>query len=119
MGITTGFFGRVMVVVGRPEQSGCPGAVPFAGFVEEIIWRGYFIEKLIASGRTEREAIIYSAASFAFTHGIMIWDKLIVTFIWGLIAGLYYVRERNIPELMITHIVIDIIAFWLSLFSPI
>lgn len=90
-----------------------------AGFVEELIWRGYFVERLIAIGKTERGAIIYSSISFALIHGFIIVDKLIVTFIWGVIAGAYYVRERNIPVLMITHVVVDVIAFWVSLFRPI
>lgn len=90
-----------------------------AGFVEELIWRGYFIEKLIATGKTEQRAIIYSSISFALIHGFIIVDKLIVTFIWGIIAGTYYVRERNIPVLITTHIIIDVIAFWLSLIRPI
>jgi len=90
-----------------------------AGFVEELIWRGYFIEKLIATGKTERRAIVYSSISFALIHGFIIVDKLIVTFVWGIISGAYYVRERNIPVLMATHIVVDVIAFWLSLFRPI
>lgn len=89
-----------------------------AGFVEELIWRGYFVEKLIAIGRTEWRAIVYSSISFAVIHGFIIVDKLVVTFIWGIIAGAYYVRERNIPFLMATHIVVDVIAFWLSLSRP-
>jgi membrane protease YdiL (CAAX protease family) len=90
-----------------------------AGFVEELIWRGYFIERLIATGRTEWKAIIYSSVSFAFIHGVVVWDKLIVTFVWGIIAGCYYIRERNLPVLMATHIIIDMIAFGLSIFRPI
>jgi len=90
-----------------------------AGFVEELIWRGYFIEKLLAMGMTERKAIIYSSVSFAFIHGFTIPDKLVVTFLFGLIAGAYYVRERNLPVLMVSHVVLDVIAFALSMFRPI
>jgi len=90
-----------------------------AGFVEELIWRGYFIEKLLAMGKTEWKAIIYSSVSFAFIHGIFIPDKVAVTFLFGLIAGAYYVRERNLPVLMVSHVVLDVIAFALSMFRPI
>jgi len=90
-----------------------------AGFVEELIWRGYFIEKLLATGKTERKAIIYSSVSFAFIHGFTIPDKLVVTFLFGLIAGAYYVKERNLPVLMVSHVLIDVIAFGLSMFRPI
>ena len=90
-----------------------------AGFVEELIWRGYFIEKLLASRKTEWKAIVYSSVSFAFIHGVIVIDKLAVTFLFGLIAGAYYVKERNLPVLMATHVIVDVIAFWLSLFRPI
>lgn len=89
-----------------------------AGLVEELIWRGYFIEKQLEAGKTRWRAIIYSSVSFALIHGIILVDKLIVTFTWGIIAGAYYVKERNIPVLMATHTVIDVIAFWMSLFRP-
>ena len=90
-----------------------------AGFVEELIWRGYFIENLLAIGKTEWKAIIYSSISFAFIHGFTIPDKLAVTFLFGLIAGAYYVRERNLPVLIVSHVVLDVIAFSLSMFRPI
>jgi len=86
-----------------------------AGFVEELIWRGYFIEKLLATGRSELKSIVYSSISFAFIHGFIVLDKLVVTFLFGLIAGAYYVKERNIPVLIAAAIVVDVIAFALVL----
>ena len=32
-----------------------------AGFTEELIWRGYFIDKLLATGSSEKRGIIYSS----------------------------------------------------------
>ena len=87
-----------------------------AGFVEELIWRCYFIEKLIATGRTKWRAIILSSISFAFIHGFLVIDKLAVTFLFGIIAGAYYVSERNLPVLMVSHVVLDVIAFGLPFF---
>jgi len=89
-----------------------------AGFVEELIWRGYLIEKLLAMNKTEWKAIIYSSVSFAFIHGFFVPDKLAVTFLFGLIAGAYYVRERNLLVLMVSHVAVDVIAFALSMFRP-
>jgi len=89
-----------------------------AGFVEELIWRGYFIENLLRAGKAEWKAIIYSSTSFAFIHGFIIVDKLIVTFLFGVIAGAYYLRERNIPVLMATHMIVDVIAFSMTIFKP-
>ena len=87
-----------------------------AGFVEELIWRGYFIEKLIATGKTKWRAIILSSISFAFIHGFLVLDKLAVTFLFGIIAGVYYVSERNLLVLMGSHVVLDVIAFGLPFF---
>jgi len=87
-----------------------------AGFVEELIWRGYFIEKLLAKGYSEWKTILFSSISFAFIHGLLV-DKLIVTFLFGLIAGIYYLRERNLVVLMGIHTVVDIVGFALKIFA--
>jgi len=87
-----------------------------AGVVEEILWRGYFIERLLASGRTEPKAILLSSVSFAFIHGFFLMDKILITALFGVIAGLYYVRERNLLVIMATHVVVDVIAFSLPFY---
>ncbi len=88
-----------------------------AGFVEELIWRGYFIEKLEDAGYAEWKGIALSAISFALIHGFFVVDKLLVTFVWGIIAGTYYVKERNLPILMITHVIVDVVTFGLEIFA--
>ena len=88
-----------------------------AGVTEELIWRGYFIDKLLASGRSETKAVVYSALSWAFIHGIFLPDKIVVTFVFGIIAGFYYVRERNLLVLILTHIVVDVISYALTIFG--
>lgn len=88
-----------------------------AGFVEELIWRGYFIDELLAKGSSEMKAIIYSSISFAFIHGIFLIDKLAVTFLFGVIAGIYYVRERNLLVLMAAHVTVDVVGYALTIFA--
>ena len=88
-----------------------------AGFVEELIWRGYFIQKLEDAGYAGWKGIALSAISFALIHGFFVVDKLLVTFVWGIIAGIYYVKERNLPVLMITHVMVDMITFGLGIFA--
>ena len=88
-----------------------------AGFTEELIWRGYFIDELLSAGNSETKAIIYSSVSFAFIHGFLLFDKLIVTFLFGMIAGLYYVRQRNLLVLMSTHVAVDVISYALTIFA--
>lgn len=87
-----------------------------AAFCEELIWRGHLIPELIARRRAASTAIVLSAISFATIHGVFLIDKLVLTFVLGLGAGLYFVRERNLLPLMFSHLVADIWTFGLSVF---
>jgi membrane protease YdiL (CAAX protease family) len=87
-----------------------------AGFTEELFWRGFIITQLEAAGQNPRRAILFSALGFSLVHGIFFPDKLLATFILGLVAGAYYVRERKLAPLMITHALMDIWSYGLSLF---
>lgn len=88
-----------------------------AGFCEELIWRGYIVTQLEARGHKVWRAIVLSAISFALIHGITLPAKLMTTFCFGMVAGWYYARERNLVPLMFTHIVVDVWSFGLSVFS--
>jgi len=93
------------------------GFVPVtAGFCEELLWRGYIITRLEARGRKRWSAILLSALSFALIHGVLP-DRLLVTFLIGIVAGYYYTRERNLVPLMVTHTVVDVWSFALSVFA--
>ena len=93
------------------------GLIPIsAGFCEELIWRGYIITRLEARGRKRWPAILLSAASFALIHGIFLPDKLLVTFLIGIVTGLYFTQVRNLIPLMITHAIVDLWSFGLFLF---
>jgi len=87
----------VLFVVGIPIS---------AGFCEELIWRGYVITRLEARGRRRWAAILLSALSFALIHSPLHWP---FTFLFGIVTGYYYVRERNLITLMIAHAIVD---FW-------
>ena len=92
--------------------------LPFtAGFCEELIWRGYIFTQLETRSYGLVKAIVLSAISFALIHGITLPDKLLTTFSFGIVAGLYYAKERNLIPLMTTHIVMDVWSFGLSIFS--
>ena len=96
---------RLFIVLAVPLQ---------AAFCEELIWRGHIIPELKARGRSDFAAILLSAASFALIHGIFLIDKLLLTLILGLITGLYYLRERHLLPLMISHLIADVWTFALS-----
>ena len=82
-----------------------------AGICEEIIWRGYLITALKTRGVKDGLAIFISAISFASIHGIYLLDKLIITFFIGLLTALYYVKQKRIMPLIITHIIMDMWSF--------
>ncbi len=85
-----------------------------AGFCEELIWRGYLITRLEARGRGRWATILLSAVAFALIHGTPI--HWVFTFLFGIVAGYYYSRERNLVPLMISHAVIDLWSFGWYLF---
>jgi len=88
-----------------------------AGFTEELFWRGFIITQMESAGQTLKRAILISALGFALVHGIFLPDKLISTFLLGLVAGVYYVRQRKLLPLMLTHAFMDIWSYGLSLFA--
>ena len=87
-----------------------------AAFTEELIWRGHIISGLELRGKRRWAAILVSAVSFSLIHGIFLPDKLLVTFLLGIVAGYYYVRERNLIPLMFTHWFVDVWSFGIFLF---
>jgi membrane protease YdiL (CAAX protease family) len=80
-----------------------------AGFCEELIWRGYIITRLEARGRGRWATVLLAAGAFALIHGTPF--HWIFTFVFGIVAGYYYVRERNLVPLMIAHAVVDLWSF--------
>jgi membrane protease YdiL (CAAX protease family) len=84
-----------------------------AGFCEELIWRGYAIQRLEARGRGRWSTILISAVSFALIHSPLHWP---FTFLFGLVTGYYYTRERNLLPLMIAHAIVDFWSFGWFLF---
>ena len=80
-------------------------AVPIsAGYCEELIWRGYVISRLEARGRGRWTTIFLCALSFALIHSPLHWP---FTFVFGVLTGYYYTRERILLPLMIGHAVVD------------
>lgn len=80
-----------------------------AGFCEELIWRGYVITRLEARGRGRWTAILLAAVSFALIHGSPF--HWVFTFLFGIVAGFYYTRERNLVPLMISHAAVNLWSF--------
>jgi membrane protease YdiL (CAAX protease family) len=88
-----------------------------AAFCEELIWRGYVLPGWLSTGK-RWFAILLSALSFALIHGIFLPDKLLMTFIFGIITAYFYTRERNLLPLFFTHWFVDLWSYgWLLFFA--
>lgn len=87
-----------------------------AAFCEELIWRGHILPTLIAKGRSRMTAVLLAAISFAALHGVFLIDKLLLSFLLGIMTGWYYLSERNLLPLMISHFVVDVWTFGISVF---
>ncbi|HXF86240.1 MAG TPA: type II CAAX endopeptidase family protein [Anaerolineales bacterium] len=88
------------------------GIVLTAGITEEILFRGYPIERLHAlTGRLGLSAGI-AYVVFVLLH-IPFWGLggAIQIGIWSLIVTLLYVKRRNLPACMLMHILNDAYAF--------
>ena len=88
-----------------------------AGFTEELFWRGFVITQIEGAGQSSKRVILLSAIGFSLVHGIFFPDKLLATFILGLVGGCYYTRERKLVPLMAAHAFMDIWSYGISLFS--
>lgn len=72
---------------------------------EEIVFRGFLIHKMIASGLSENGAIIMSAAIFAIIHFQPM--KFLAMFVLGLSLGVIYRKFGNIKYSMLFHFLIN------------
>lgn len=85
-----------------------------AALSEEFIWRGYLLTRMLQR-MTPWRAILLSAISFAFIHGIMP-DRFLITLLLGIVAGYYYYRERKLLPLIAAHLILDAWSFGLTVF---
>ena len=86
-----------------------------AAFTEELIWRGHIISGLELRGSNSWVALIISSTSFALIHGVFLPDKLLVTFLIGVLFGIYYIRQRTLLPIMVTHWIMDVWSFGIFL----
>jgi membrane protease YdiL (CAAX protease family) len=86
-----------------------------AAIVEEILFRGYLIEKVQQLTASPPLAIALSIATFTLAH-LSGWGmvQLIPVFADGLILALLYVWRRDLPCNMIAHFITDGVGFLLQ-----
>jgi membrane protease YdiL (CAAX protease family) len=88
------------------------GIVITAGVTEEILFRGYPIERLNnLTGRLSLAALI-AYVVFVLLH-IPFWGLggTIQIGVWSIVVTILYVKRRNLPACMLMHILNDAYAF--------
>ena len=88
-----------------------------AGFLEELLWRGYLMNRLVElPGRQTRLAwviaLIASAVIFGLGHAYQGLAGILKTGLIGLVFGIsYLVAGRNLWPLILAHALIDTLDF--------
>jgi len=79
-----------------------------AAVVEEILFRGYLIEKVRQLSKSTAIAVVVSVAAFTYAH-LSGWGPahLIVVGAGGLVFALFYVWRRDLPSNMLAHFLAD------------
>ncbi len=86
-----------------------------AAFVEEIIYRGYIIERIEGLTGSKWLAFAVSAIAFTLVH-LSSWasSQLIVVAFGAIIMGLLYLWKRDLIMVMIAHCLADVVGFALA-----
>jgi membrane protease YdiL (CAAX protease family) len=87
-----------------------------AGFIEELIWRGYLINRLTdILGKTKLgllAALFCSAVLFGIAHFYLGLSGILLTGVTGLLFGIaFLVLKRNLWPLVITHGLINTLSY--------
>lgn len=89
-----------------------------AGIVEELTFRGYLMPRILVLFKSPALAIIISSVLFGLLHfGYGTIVQVIGPFFIGLIFAIYYYKFRNIKILIVCHILWDIMAIYLKLWT--
>lgn len=86
-----------------------------AAFTEEVIYRGYLIEKVRQLWKSTAAAVILSVAAFTYSH-LGGWGpvQLIAVGGGGLVFALLYIWRKDLPSNMIAHFLADAAGFLTS-----
>jgi uncharacterized protein len=85
-----------------------------AGFVEELVFRGYLQRQLLALSGRASVAICGQAAVFGLMHAYQGWRLVSVICLIGLLCGLLAAWRHSTRPGMIAHALTDIWSGWLK-----
>ncbi|HEY2802177.1 MAG TPA: type II CAAX endopeptidase family protein [Chthoniobacterales bacterium] len=81
-----------------------------AGFVEELFYRGYAIERLQLLGLNRFWAAAIPLLVFGFAHGTNGWANIVLALSLGVVLTLFYLWRRDLVANMIGHFLVDFIS---------
>ncbi|MEO1593944.1 MAG: type II CAAX endopeptidase family protein [Pseudomonadota bacterium] len=87
-----------------------PFALLTASFAEEIIYRGYAMERLLTHFKNPLIALVLPHTAFALYHLKDGFENAVMLFFVGWIFTWYYYKSRNLTLLILAHFIIDLLA---------
>ena len=81
-----------------------------AGFVEEVVYRGYLQRQFAAWTGRPRLALVLQAVVFGVTHGYQGVDACIRITVFGLLFGVVAMWRRSLRPGMMAHALTDLVA---------
>ena len=93
-----------------------PFALLTAGFAEEIIYRGYAMERLMTYCKSPLPAIVLPHTAFALMHLKDGFANTIMVFCVGSLFTWFYFSSRNLTLLIAAHLIIDAFAVLAEIF---
>ena len=99
--------------VGLEKSAGLPVwyltiAVIFGGIAEELLYRGYSIERIAMLTGSYWLAGTISVVIFALAHvPVWGWGPALTTVVSGAVATAFYIWQRDLVAIIITHVITD------------
>ena len=96
-----------------------PQLIVLVGFSEELLFRGYVLNRLLLifgqSGGAKVLAVLISAFLFGIAHwsGQSFWGSLQGGIVGLLFASAYFLNGQRLWSLIVAHAAFDIFAFWI------
>ncbi len=81
-----------------------------AGFVEELFFRGFAIERLIGMGWPRYAAALFPLTVFALLHWYNGVANVLLAFVLGAILAAFYLWRRDLVANIIAHFVVDFLT---------
>jgi len=81
-----------------------------AGVLEELFYRGYAIERLVALGLNRFWAGIIPLLIFGVAHWTGGWANIVIALVLGAVLTLFYLRRRDLVANIFGHFLVDFIS---------